>query len=432
MRTLRLAEPPSVVGADLRASLFSLGRDESACHGVALVGCTPPGQPDAVDAVLVTPTGIVVLVGVDLPDPVVHLHAPLRTVWQADGWPLPTEQGLPNPAVPALRTAAAMRRLITGATGREDVRTVLAVGPYVERVEQPQVEARDDIRVVYPTPHGLLPVLRELTAGGQPIPAPLAEQLLTTLAPAGRIPESESLRELLDGERFPPTAPKQAAAQDPAEAATTVLPPVPARPESTGPAGRRSRWVPLGAYGLGALVFVAIVVVLVVTSSAGGAGARPDVSAPVRQVDTTLDGHRFALHASRESANCAAHAFGDVQQTLAEVPCTRLLRRAYTTTVGGKGAAVSVADLRFASQQAASAFQDAFGVAGSGGVTTLAADGVRWDGAPGSFAGAAYASTVRGSGVRVTAAVWTGTASHPSDATLERLADQALHMPPGD
>ena len=44
------------------------------------------------------PKGVVVVVGVDLPDPAVRLDAPLDGQWKADGWPLVREDGAVDPA----------------------------------------------------------------------------------------------------------------------------------------------------------------------------------------------------------------------------------------------------------------------------------------------------------------------------------------------
>lgn len=77
MRLVRLGAETSRVGADVRAALVSWGRADTVLGGIALLGVTPTGCPRPVEAVILLPRGVVVVVGVDLPDPAVRLEAPL-------------------------------------------------------------------------------------------------------------------------------------------------------------------------------------------------------------------------------------------------------------------------------------------------------------------------------------------------------------------
>ena len=53
---------------------------------------------------MVLPRGVLVIAGVDLPDPAMRLDAPLTGAWKTDGWPLvrPGDRA-PNPAAEASR-----------------------------------------------------------------------------------------------------------------------------------------------------------------------------------------------------------------------------------------------------------------------------------------------------------------------------------------
>ncbi|HWO61319.1 MAG TPA: hypothetical protein VNO31_14920, partial [Umezawaea sp.] len=84
VRLIRLGSVPTEVGADVRAALSTWGVGDAVLGGVALLGVQPPGSPKAVDAVVVLPRGVVVVVGVDLPDPAVRLEAPLTGQWRID------------------------------------------------------------------------------------------------------------------------------------------------------------------------------------------------------------------------------------------------------------------------------------------------------------------------------------------------------------
>ncbi len=95
MRVVRFPARPTRVSDDIRAALASLGKGGNLVGGVALLGATPPDSGLVIDAVLVLPRGVFVVVGVDLPDPAMTLTAPLHGEWKADGWPLvrPDDEG---------------------------------------------------------------------------------------------------------------------------------------------------------------------------------------------------------------------------------------------------------------------------------------------------------------------------------------------------
>ncbi len=65
MRLIRFGKEPSQVGADVRAALATWGSGENILGGVALLGVQPPGCPRALDALVVLPRGVIVIVGVD-------------------------------------------------------------------------------------------------------------------------------------------------------------------------------------------------------------------------------------------------------------------------------------------------------------------------------------------------------------------------------
>ncbi|TVT18196.1 hypothetical protein FNH05_35665, partial [Amycolatopsis rhizosphaerae] len=90
MRLVRLAPQPSRVADDIRAALTSLGRGETVSGGVALIGARPLPSGRPVDAAVVLPRGVLLVLGIDLPGPALRLEAPLDAPWKADGWPVPT------------------------------------------------------------------------------------------------------------------------------------------------------------------------------------------------------------------------------------------------------------------------------------------------------------------------------------------------------
>jgi len=112
VRVVRIGDEATTVGADVRAALTSWGRGDSIVGGVALVGLRPEGGDRAIDAVVVLPRGVLVVVGVDLPDPAVRLDAPLSGQWKTDGWPLVRPDGAVNPAADAMKVVGVISRTL--------------------------------------------------------------------------------------------------------------------------------------------------------------------------------------------------------------------------------------------------------------------------------------------------------------------------------
>src|SRR5690606_4675519 len=115
------------------------------------------------DALIVLPRAVLVVVGVDLPSPALRLEAPLRGPWKVDGWSLTRHDGASSPAEEALAaTRAVTSRLQEVRAEPLPVCTVIAVGPYVERVVQPTSDIHRGVRVLHPKPSSLLSAVREL------------------------------------------------------------------------------------------------------------------------------------------------------------------------------------------------------------------------------------------------------------------------------
>ncbi|MGH3521157.1 MAG: hypothetical protein ACRDQ7_28030 [Haloechinothrix sp.] len=151
MRLLRIGEQGSRVADDIRAALTALGRGESLTGGIALIGVRLPESDQPVDAVLVLPRAVVLVLGVDLPGPAIHLDAPLHSEWQADGWSLVGTGSAINPGSAALETAEAIaRRLHASGQVPVPICAILAVGPFAENVRVPDDPPASPVRVVHP------------------------------------------------------------------------------------------------------------------------------------------------------------------------------------------------------------------------------------------------------------------------------------------
>lgn len=431
MRLVRLGAETSQVGADVRAALASIGPADAVLGGVALLGVHPLGCPQAVEAVILVPRGVLVVVGLDLPDPALRLDAPLNAPWKADGWPLVRPDGAVNPAGEALAAAAAVtQRLQAGGSEPVPVSTVLAVGPYVGQVVQPTSDLHQGVRVLHPAPKPMLSAIRELAIADRPCSVDQARRLLAVLA-GDRVP-------LLIGE-LAAEGFADAVTPDLATASTALLPRITDRhappevargPRRVGKRAGQLRWLPMGALGLLAVLLIAgIAVAMGTTGSSQAAPPSPVAGAPSPQADVTVGGVRFSPKGSAEGTDCAGHSYGDVQVWLTSHPCTNEMRSAYVTGTGARAAAVALAVLRFPDPASAKSFGDVAQTPGSGGVTDLVKDGEGWAGGPKSFDGAAYTVEVKDASVRLTEVVWVSRTSGPDDPALKKLATTADGLP---
>ncbi|GAA3876520.1 hypothetical protein GCM10022243_46740 [Saccharothrix violaceirubra] len=409
MRLIRLGGEPSKVGADVRAALSTWGVGDAVLGGVALLGVRPPDCPRELDAVLVLPRGVLVVVGVDLPDPAKRLEAPLGGTWTIDGWPLSRGDGATSPAAEALEASSAVARRIQDMRGEPlPVTTVVAVGPYVGHVVQPTVDLNRGVRVLHPKPTTLLAAARELATGDRPCPVDQAARLIAVLAPTGTPPDPSALR----AEGFPDAAVER----------TVLLPrAVPAKPPAP-------RWFTYVAVAVAAAVVLAVVVSLV---SGGGPETTPQASASAQPTTVVVDGQDFVSRGTDRTEDCESHAFGDVRAWLGEHLCLRLDRAQFETKVDGRVVGVAVAELSLPDPQRAGQFGAVAAAAGSGGVTPLVKEGKGWPGGPASFDRSAIRTTVTGARVRIAQVVWADGESAADDPKLVAVAERASKLPPG-
>ncbi|WP_116040626.1 hypothetical protein [Amycolatopsis palatopharyngis] len=453
MRLVRLARRSAVVSEDVRAALTALGRGSTVIGGIALIGARPEGCTEPVDAIVLRPDGIVIVVGVDLPDPAVRLDAPLRDRWKADGWPLVRTDDAVNPATDALAIAAAVEERIRAVAGASPaIGTVVAVGPYVGKVEQPAADLAGRVRVLHPTPASMLAAIVSLTTAREPMPVPVVRQLLNTLAPDTQEQEAN----LLIAEGFPaqasaqvshpapqprPNAEEQAPAPappaprppgDPAAATTSATPgplAAPRPPQLSTPGAEKpaiARWLPFAAFGL-LLALVVVAVVLAATSGGDEAADASDQQA--EPVVRMIDGLPLTTVAVAESTTCAPHATGELQRALRSQECAGLTRGSFTTTKNGRRIAVSVAELRFSGEVRPEEIRRLSDTPGNGAMVDLAAETGQWAPPEPGFAGAAYASETGATDVRIVQAGWADGASDPLDPALARAADAGLVVP---
>ncbi|MEU8634125.1 hypothetical protein AB0C38_18265 [Amycolatopsis sp. NPDC048633] len=225
MRLVRLERQQSRVADDVRAALASLGRGSTVIGGIALVGVGSVTERP-IEAVVLLPHGVIIVIGVDLPDPALRLEAPLGAPWKADGWPLIADDDAVNPATEALDVSQACeQRIASLVPGTGPVGTIVAVGPYVETVDQPASDLAGPVRVLHPTPTTMLAATVSLATAHRPRSVDQVRALIRGLAPEA--PEFSD--EVLVGEGFsrftddsPPESLWDSGPAVPSQAGTTV------------------------------------------------------------------------------------------------------------------------------------------------------------------------------------------------------------------
>jgi hypothetical protein len=423
VRVVRVGDETSAVGADVRAALTSWGRGDTVVGGIAVTGVTPRGADRPVDAVVVLPRGVLVVVGVDLPDPAVRLEAPLSGQWKTDGWPLVRPDGAVNPAAEAMTTVGAIGQALDEAKVEPlPVGTVVAVGPYVSQVHQPTSDLLRGVRILHPEPRTLLNAARELATHQRPVTVAQARAILAAL-----VPDQEDAD--LSGEGFANTV-----APDLAAVSTAVIPRVePAGRPSAPRAPRRGssvRWLPAGAAVLVAMLLLTGIVYAMASSGSSGEGSPGTSSTRTGTSGVKVNGYTFEPKGALSDTDCAAHAYGDVQAWLEANRCSELVRARYESTADGKRAAVLVAVLRFPESVLAGELHAVADQPGSGAIADASTEGTAWPGKTKPFfESAAFASGREGNSLKLVQAVWVGVPSTPDDQRLEELAASALEIP---
>lgn len=478
MRLVRFDAHPARISDDIRAALTSIGRGDNLIGGLGLVGVQPPGVSRAVDAVLVLPHGLLIVVGVDLPDPAMRLEAPLSGQWKTDGWPLVRTDNAANPATGALALADEVAAKVRHAVSGAPVGTIVAVGPYVETVEQPPADLTGAVRVVYPTSTSMLAASVSLATAQSPLTTAHVRSVVSLVAPdadevdgvdddallaEGFVPaeaDSPAVATLATTEPMAhpasrstesATAPaaRQAAVSGHRAQAPAVAPPQPEeltqpltpfprqRPPATPSKARRppgraeprdGRWHALAA-GLALFsILVASIVIALGTKDPGGSGGDQAGATPTTAAVVPAGGLQFTERAAGSHSDCAKYASGDLQVALSGGGCVELRRGSYETTMAGRRIAVSVAWLTFADEAAATGFHDLARTPGSGAITDIATQTRRWPEPAPRFANAAYVTSAEGATVRLVQAAALHGPSTPDDRNLIAAAQAAIDL----
>lgn len=134
----------------------------------------------------------------------------------------------------------------------------------------------------------------------------------------------------------------------------------------------------------------------------------------------------WAQRASDDQTNCAAHAYGQVQLFFRRIPCSSVHRELDTTTRSGRAVVIATSMVTFATTADAAAYRALVTTDGTGNVSDLLREGVRYPGGPTTLPTAAFDSHQSGTRVLVAEAAYAVGGSDSEDATLKAMAAQAV------
>lgn len=196
-----------------------------------------------------------------------------------------------------------------------------------------------------------------------------------------------------------------------------------------------------------AALLAAVALLVVAVLAAGGwlflrdegrAGGRPaagssspstaavELSVGATQV---VGGTPFTVQALQADDTCAGHAYGDTAAFLAATDCTGLSRALYSAQVDGAPVVVSVVRVRMSDTGVARELQTLTDRDGSGNVSDLLREGVRYPGSPAELSGAEYASAVSGPTVTIVKNNWVDEDAAGASPAIDAIADAGLSLP---
>jgi hypothetical protein len=244
-----------------------------------------------------------------------------------------------------------------------------------------------------------------------------------------------------DGGTVPPTAtqPRQLPPElRPRVWAEAAPPPGGSAATGDGASGAHRRRVLVAA----GLVLVAVLVVAGVwvatrgtndpgTVRAGAAtsasAASPSSAGTPIGATAVVNSTTFTLQAVRQDSTCRGHAYNAVADFFAHSDCTALTRSLWSADAGGQPAVVSLSRVTMPDVGNAQALRALADTDGSGNVSDLLREGVRFAGGPTKLTGAQYASDQQDTTVTIVETSWTATAG--ASSALDALASSALSLP---
>ena len=241
----------------------------------------------------------------------------------------------------------------------------------------------------------------------------------------------------------PPARPETSVfAQVPAaQAVPPHRPPVPdEQPEDDDHGGGGGRTVLLSVVALLLVVAIAMVAWSMLRDPSGGSDGNGGTTAATRttpagpQVGAVQEvaGVAYTLEAEQVDDTCVGHSYGDTADFFATTNCTGVSRALYSAQLDGGPIVVSVSRVHMANPATARTLQSITDRNGSGNISDLLREGVRYTGSPDKLSGAEYASALNGSTVTIVESAWVHADSPGSSNDIDVVATNglALETPP--
>jgi hypothetical protein len=165
-------------------------------------------------------------------------------------------------------------------------------------------------------------------------------------------------------------------------------------------------------------------------ASASHSAAAPSDQLPKGTVQV-VNGVSFTVQATRVDKTCIGHAYGAVAQFLTTNDCAGLARALFSAQVDGKPVVVAVSRVHMRDSGGAASLRTLADRDGTGNLSDLLREGVRYTGGPDRLAASQYASAVDGSTVTIVESASVGPAA-VSPARLGAVASSGLVLPMPD
>ncbi|UOY03441.1 hypothetical protein [Blastococcus sp. PRF04-17] len=159
----------------------------------------------------------------------------------------------------------------------------------------------------------------------------------------------------------------------------------------------------------------------------GTSAAEPTAAGPQPGDVQEAGGVQFTVQAVQVDDTCIGHAYGDTQSFLEADDCTGLSRALYSAELEGGPIVVSVSRVQMPDNAIARELQALTDTNGSGNVSDLLREGVRYTGSPSKLSGAEYASAVSGSVVTIVETAWVENPDG-SSAEIDQAATYGLEL----
>ena len=165
------------------------------------------------------------------------------------------------------------------------------------------------------------------------------------------------------------------------------------------------------------------------TADAGTSAPPTEEAGPAVGDVQVVAGSEYRVEAVQVDDTCVGHAYGDTAAFFAQVDCTGLSRALYSTQIDGSAVVLAVARVQMPDAGAARDLQALTDRNGSGNVSDLLREGVRYTGSPDALSGAEYASAVSGTAVTIVESAWVDEDTEGAATLVDGAADAGLTLP---